>query len=141
MLNLRSSRIGAFDLSCQMNSAGPPNEVRRTETLEIVRRRLIQRYTELMAELHPVTDGRNLPTFEGTWAELAPLLRDFGPTKLRVTVLTAGDQPENSNLSRLAIIDSVFGKYADLGISVDQLQAERGIDKAKEDGAWSAKMP
>jgi thiamine monophosphate synthase len=45
--------------------------------------------------------------------------------------------PGASQQARVAAIDAVFGKYAHLGVSVDDLHRERQADKIGED--WAAK--
>ncbi len=73
------------------------------------------------------------PIFEGTLDELWGRRQEFEGKILRLTVVGSAQQADMTRASRIASIDAIFGKYAHLNVSVEDLHAERQADKLKED--------
>ena len=83
-----------------------------------------------MSQMQSVGEGNFQPIFEGTWDELLLHGGELRGKKLRLTVLD--EQPGPYHLARAAAVNAVFGKYASLGVSTDDLHRERLTDKAGE---------
>ena len=57
---------------------------------------------------------------------------EFSNKKLRLTILPESDRQDESHQAQQLAIDAVFGKYAPVGVSVDDLHRERQLEKLKE---------
>lgn len=70
--------------------------------------------------------------FEGTCDELLQHDNKFAGKRVRLTVIASEGELAESEKARIAAIDAIVGKFANVGATVDDLHRERQADKVKE---------